>query len=294
MAVANSFRFRCHQRRNRMNDLERFSFPNLPGLLSTRGKMPFLRQVGFRPGSKHRHNAPPPPQYSSSNLRPSLFSYHADKSCGKSAERRHHCREICEPFLFAVALGHVKRKWAWTGSRYFAERTIEVRVTLGLIYLVAYDQNSFTFSIWNLVSCTCVLSNKWRHWIIVYRLYFGDRLCGLVVRVPGYRSTGPGSNTCATRFLWVVGLERSPLSLVSTIEELLERKSSGSGLEIREYGYGDPSRWSRGRVYPLKSALSSPTSGGRSVGIVRSWTKATEFFCLWFVGQSEWKLQAIS
>jgi hypothetical protein len=28
-----------------------------------------------------------------------------------------------------------------------------------------------------------------------------------------------------------VGLERGPLSLVSAIEELLERKSSGSGLE---------------------------------------------------------------
>jgi hypothetical protein len=39
-----------------------------------------------------------------------------------------------------------------------------------------------------------------------------------------------------------VGLERSPLSLVSTIEELLERKSSGTGLESREYGRRDPSR----------------------------------------------------
>jgi hypothetical protein len=29
-----------------------------------------------------------------------------------------------------------------------------------------------------------------------------------------------------------VGLERAPLSLVSTSEELLERKRSGSGLEI--------------------------------------------------------------
>jgi hypothetical protein len=35
-----------------------------------------------------------------------------------------------------------------------------------------------------------------------------------------------------------VGLERGPLSLVSTIEELLERKSSGSGLENRDYGLG--------------------------------------------------------
>jgi hypothetical protein len=37
-----------------------------------------------------------------------------------------------------------------------------------------------------------------------------------------------------------VGLERGPLSLVSTTEELLERKNSGSGLEGREYGTGDP------------------------------------------------------
>jgi hypothetical protein len=39
---------------------------------------------------------------------------------------------------------------------------------------------------------------------------------------------------------WLVGLERGPLSLVSTIEEPLGRKSSGSGIEIREYGRKDP------------------------------------------------------
>jgi hypothetical protein len=47
-----------------------------------------------------------------------------------------------------------------------------------------------------------------------------------------------------------VGLERGSLSLVSTIEELLERKSSGSGLEIREYGRRDPSRSPRDVLYP--------------------------------------------
>jgi hypothetical protein len=78
-----------------------------------------------------------------------------------------------------------------------------------------------------------------------------DRLCGLVVRVSGYRSRGPSLILGATRFLWeVVGLERGPLSLVSTTEELLERKSSGSGLEIREYGCRDPSCWPRGALYP--------------------------------------------
>jgi hypothetical protein len=74
----------------------------------------------------------------------------------------------------------------------------------------------------------------------------------------------------------VVGLERGPLSLVSTIEELHGRESSGSCLENREYGRGDPSRWPRGTIYPQELALTSPTSGGRSIGIVHSPTKATE------------------
>jgi hypothetical protein len=43
-------------------------------------------------------------------------------------------------------------------------------------------------------------------------------------------------------FLEMLGLERSPLSLVSTIEELLGRKNIGSGLGKREYGRRDPSR----------------------------------------------------
>jgi hypothetical protein len=48
------------------------------------------------------------------------------------------------------------------------------------------------------------------------------------------------------QILWeVLDLERGPLIFVSTIEELLERKSSGSGLESREYGSRDPSRWPR-------------------------------------------------
>jgi hypothetical protein len=54
-----------------------------------------------------------------------------------------------------------------------------------------------------------------------------------------------------------------PLSLVSTIEELLGRKSSGSGLESREHGRKDSSRWPRGTLYPQKLAVTSLTSGGR-------------------------------
>jgi hypothetical protein len=42
-----------------------------------------------------------------------------------------------------------------------------------------------------------------------------------------------------------------------------------------------PSRWPRGTFYPNKLAITSPTRGGRSVGIVRSRTQTMEFFeCL--------------
>jgi hypothetical protein len=51
-----------------------------------------------------------------------------------------------------------------------------------------------------------------------------DRICDLVVRVLGYRSGGPGLIPGTTREKNVVGLERGPLSLVSTTVELLDRK----------------------------------------------------------------------
>jgi hypothetical protein len=64
---------------------------------------------------------------------------------------------------------------------------------------------------------------------------------GLVVRVPGYRSRGPVLDSLHYRILLeVVGLERGPLSHVSTTEELFGRKSSGLGLENREYGDRNP------------------------------------------------------
>jgi hypothetical protein len=69
-----------------------------------------------------------------------------------------------------------------------------------------------------------------------------------------------------------VGLERGPLSLVGTTEELLGRKSSGSGLENRECG-----RWGSVALTTQKLALTSPTSGGRPVGIVCWQTQATDF-----------------
>jgi hypothetical protein len=71
-----------------------------------------------------------------------------------------------------------------------------------------------------------------------------------VVRVSGYRSRGPCSIPSTTSFLrtsgsgtgstqpQVMGLEQGPLGLMSTIEELLGRKSDHlCGLVVRVPGY---------------------------------------------------------
>jgi hypothetical protein len=89
-----------------------------------------------------------------------------------------------------------------------------------------------------------------------------DGLCGLVVIVLGYRSRGPGFDSRLYQiFCEVVGLERGQLSLLRIIEELFQGKL----------------------------ALTSPTSGSHSVGIVRLRTtghRVCLFVCL-FVHKDE-------
>jgi hypothetical protein len=96
----------------------------------------------------------------------------------------------------------------------------------------------------------CMWSSGQSSWLHIQRSRFGSRRYQI--------------------FWEVVGLERGPLSLVITTKELLERKSSGSRKESREYRRRDVTQttWHRG---------TSPTSGGRSVSIVCSRTQATEF-----------------
>jgi hypothetical protein len=56
-------------------------------------------------------------------------------------------------------------------------------------------------------------------------------LFGLVVRVFGYSRRGPRFDSRHYQICVAVGLKRDPLGLMSINEELLERNSSGSGLE---------------------------------------------------------------
>jgi hypothetical protein len=68
------------------------------------------------------------------------------------------------------------------------------------------------------------------------------------------------SNFIYQLFWEVVGLERGPLSLVTTIEELLERKNSSFGLENRDYVRRDPPRWPYRKWYLQNVVVAARTS----------------------------------
>jgi hypothetical protein len=76
-----------------------------------------------------------------------------------------------------------------------------------------------------------------------------------------------------------IGSGTGPLSLVSTIEELLGRNSIFSGLENQEYSRrGSVGLTTRHPSVCKRLTLTSLRSDSRSVAIVRSWTQATELW----------------
>jgi hypothetical protein len=102
-----------------------------------------------------------------------------------------------------------------------------------------------------------------------------------VVQWSDFLATGP---EVQVRLMALPDLLRSSGSLTGSTEPheynwgaIIEKGRSGSGLENREYDGRDLSRWPRGILHLKKMALTSPTSGGRSVGRVRLRTQATEF-----------------
>jgi hypothetical protein len=74
-----------------------------------------------------------------------------------------------------------------------------------------------------------------------------------------------------------VGLEWGPLSLVSTTEELLDRKVAAPVYKTDNMAVGIHDADHVTPPIRKKLALTSPTSGDRSVGIVRLQTEAMEF-----------------
>jgi hypothetical protein len=102
-----------------------------------------------------------------------------------------------------------------------------------------------------------------------------DRFCGLVVRVLDCRSRGPRFDSLALQKkvgVWNGVHSASWVQLRSCLIEKLRLLSRKPRIRHR-----DPSRWPRGTLYPQKLAITSPTSGCRSVGIVRSRAQTMEF-----------------
>jgi hypothetical protein len=64
------------------------------------------------------------------------------------------------------------------------------------------------------------------------------------------------------------------------LHQLTTLSDSTPVLKTEFNGRGDPLRWPRDTLYPQKLALTSPTSGGRSIGIVRLRTKSHGVFIL--------------
>jgi hypothetical protein len=74
-----------------------------------------------------------------------------------------------------------------------------------------------------------------------------------------------------------VGLERGALSLVSTTEGLLDRKVEAPVSKIENMAVGIRHADQVALSIRKTLAITSPTSGGRSVGIVHSRTQTMEF-----------------
>jgi hypothetical protein len=120
---------------------------------------------------------------------------------------------LCLKTITFTSVAHVKRQRDNTG-------TLD-----SILNRLFYMHKYFT----TVTMVACILRAR-----IVYLYLSSDSLCGIVVTVPGCRSWGPLFDCRRYHIFWeVVGLERGLLSLVSTTEELLERKISASGLEKR-------------------------------------------------------------
>jgi hypothetical protein len=75
----------------------------------------------------------------------------------------------------------------------------------------------------------------WHYYCYIIIIIIIIIVCGLVVRVSGYRSRGRGFDSRRFQIFWkAAGLERGPLSLVRITEELPGKKRSGLGLENRD------------------------------------------------------------
>jgi hypothetical protein len=182
-----------------------------------------------------------------------------------------HPETLVNLLVYRIISRYIQEESKYSCVVYFSRlhRSLWLQVTLYICYRISYEEVLNSTVLYPYPSHTVFWECTLSHWP---PLWSSVQSSWLQIQRSGFDSR-------RYQIFWeLVVLERGPLSLMRKTEELLGRKSSGSGLESREYGRRDPYRWPRDTVYPQKLVLTSPTSGGRSVGIVRPRTKATELF----------------
>jgi hypothetical protein len=144
---------------------------------------------------------------------------------------------MCTDFTMPYALIVYQNRKSWRSNNFFTFHA-QLAFTLNFIFHDSSLQTICnecpllitTTTLINCLSFLCTINISVFHTILTFHTFLKDRLCGLVVIVPGYRSRDPEFDSqCYQIFSQVMGLERGPFSLVRIIEELLEWKSSSSG-----------------------------------------------------------------
>jgi hypothetical protein len=120
--------------------------------------------------------------------------------------------------LCVLGIGH-----CWVPGHFTARQWLH-SVSIATVAIVLFPRSAAIASTNVREQFSGCRSLNWHTAILNFIQKIHDRLCGLVVRVLGYRSGGPGSILGTTRKKKLVVLERGPLSLLSTTEELLDRK----------------------------------------------------------------------
>jgi hypothetical protein len=151
---------------------------------------------------------------------------------------------------------------------------------------VAYLYPCFPWRSWGAYACLIKMLNilLWLSFFMPFCSYINSliclnlyRLCILVARVSGYRSRDPGFHSRPYQIFWYVGVSNWVHSVSwGQLRSYLNEKVAAPVYKTEIKGRGKSLRSPRNTLYLQKSALTSPTSGGRSAGIVRLRTTTTE------------------